>query len=611
MSETLPLPTDADEQSSANGDQLEDLHRVVDEALVAIHFQPIVNLSAREIFAYEALCRPQSDSFKGPQELIEAATAAGRIGELGRLNRSIAVDKCPGSPLFVNIDPHEFDQPWLVRPDDPIFRHKRSVYLEITETVPLKFFEHCHGVLAELRKKGALLAIDDLGAGFSNLKYIADLEPDIVKLDRDLVRGCEEGSREFGLLKSITRLCHEMQAKVIAEGVETVDELKAVLAAEVDYAQGYLLARPEAPPPAIRWPTELRWSWRPAAETQAAPEEPPEEEEASEPVSPAAVYIEVPTSETEANLHRETQELSDKLKDSESQKSTLTRRLKMMTERVDRLHRHLEELSASKERPAEQLKVDLAELIPATTVPTQPATTTTVRTKLPPRRSKRKAVMVLLPLLLVTAASGFLLVRSRGSRPPSSPNKVVSSSTPAVPAAEPTSTNVTSMALPDSSKIPTAELAARTAPSTPESAIESSDGPPPVPVETTASPTDRGGNIVLQATAVINQVNSWARAWSDQRVADYLSSYARSFEPPDGMSRGAWEAQRRQRLLAPTSITVALRDLEVTFPSPDLARATFLQSYKSPTFGDETRKTLELVWEDGDWQIAVEQSDDP
>jgi EAL domain-containing protein (putative c-di-GMP-specific phosphodiesterase class I) len=609
MSEALPLPTDAHEPSSANGKRLDDLHRVVDEALVAIHFQPIVNLSAREIFAYEALCRPQSDSFKGPQDLIEAATVAGRIGELGRLNRSIAVDRCPGSPLFVNIDPHEFDQPWLVRPDDPIFRHKRSVYLEITETVPLKFFEHCHGVLAELRKKGALLAIDDLGAGFSNLKYIADLEPDIVKLDRDLVRGCEEGSREFGLLKSITRLCHEMQAKVIAEGVETVDELKAVLAAEVDYAQGYLLARPEAPPPAIRWPSELRWDWRPESATPVVPEEPPEEEKPSEPVIPPAAVIEVPTPEIEANLQREIQELSDKLKDSEGRKATLTRRLKMMTERVERLHQHLEELSASKQRQAEQIKVDLDELIPATTVPARPATTTTVGTQPPHRRAKRKAALVLLPLLLVTAVSSFLLVRSRSSPPPSPQDTVDSSSRATVPAAGPVVTAAAAMEPPESSETSVAELAAPTASSTPDSATESSDGAAPVPVETTVLLTHGGGNIVLQASAVISRVNSWAQAWSDQRVADYLSSYARSFEPPDGMSRGAWEAQRRQRLLAPTSISVAIRDLEVTLPSPDLARATFLQSYKSPTFDDETRKTLELVREDGDWKIAVEQSE--
>jgi EAL domain-containing protein (putative c-di-GMP-specific phosphodiesterase class I) len=609
MPEALPLPTDADEQSSATGDQLENLHRVVDQALVAIHFQPIVNLSAREIFAYEALCRPQTDSFKGPQELIEAATAAGRIGELGRLNRSIAVDKCPGSPLFVNIDPHEFDQPWLVRPDDPIFRHKRSVYLEITETVPLKFFEHCHGVLAELRKKGALLAIDDLGAGFSNLKYIADLKPDIVKLDRDLVRGCHEGSREFGLLKSITRLCHEMQAKVIAEGVETVDELKAVLAAEADYAQGYLLARPEAPPPAIRWPTGISWDWRPTPQTQAAPEEHPEEEKASEPASPAGADIEGPTPEIEASLRREIQELSDQLKDSESQKATLTRRLKMMSERVDRLHRHLEELSASQEHQAERPKADLAEPATATNVAPQPATATTVRTQPPRRRSKPKAAMVLLPLLLVTATSSFLLVRSRGSQPPSPQNTVDSSSTPTVAVAEASLTAVTATEPADSSEVSTANSADRPTQPQPESATESLDGPPPAALSETASPGDRGGDIVPQATAVIYRVNSWARAWSDQRVADYLSSYARSFEPPNGLSRGAWEAQRRQRLLAPTSISVAIRDLEVTLPNPELARATFLQLYKSPTFGDETRKTLELVREDGDWKIAVEQSE--
>ncbi len=65
--------------------------------------------------------------------------------------------------------------------------------VEITESVPIKYFSQCHWVLAEIRQKGISLAIDDLGAGFSNLKYISDLQPEIVKLDRELIVGCVPG----------------------------------------------------------------------------------------------------------------------------------------------------------------------------------------------------------------------------------------------------------------------------------------------------------------------------------------------------------------------------------------------------------------------------------
>jgi EAL domain-containing protein (putative c-di-GMP-specific phosphodiesterase class I) len=115
--------------------------------------------------------------------------------------------------------------------------------------VPLSHFEQCHGVLAEIRARGILLAVDDLGAGYSNLKYIEELNPQVVKLDRQLVAGVRRNSRQEKLVRSIIRLCHDMDAKVVAEGIETLDELAAARDAGADYCQGYLLARPSYPPP--------------------------------------------------------------------------------------------------------------------------------------------------------------------------------------------------------------------------------------------------------------------------------------------------------------------------------------------------------------------------
>lgn len=239
-------------------DRIRAIHEVMDQKQLAIAFQPIVDLRTRRIFAYEALARPQTPEFSNPIELFEAAVQAGRVAELGRLHRTQAVAHCRDWPLFFNVFPNEFDYGWLVRPDDPIFRHKRPAFLEITESVPLKYFEQCHSVLAEIRKKGICLAIDDLGAGYSNLKYISDLAPEIVKLDRELVAGIRMGTRQFRLLRSIVHLCQAMEAQVVAEGIETVEELTVVMAAGVDYCQGYLLARPSFPPPSATWPPEVR-----------------------------------------------------------------------------------------------------------------------------------------------------------------------------------------------------------------------------------------------------------------------------------------------------------------------------------------------------------------
>jgi EAL domain-containing protein (putative c-di-GMP-specific phosphodiesterase class I) len=181
--------------------------------------------------------------------LLREAAEAGRSGELGRLLREMAIRECPHAPLFLNVIPNEFDDPWLVRPDDPIFRHKHPVYLEIVESVPLDYFEQCQSVLAEVRKKGARLAIDDFGSGFSNVKYIADLEPEIVKFDRKLIAGLTMDSRSFRLVESLVRLCRDLGSEVVAEGVETVNEFGAVLRAGVDYCQGYFFGHPGRPAP--------------------------------------------------------------------------------------------------------------------------------------------------------------------------------------------------------------------------------------------------------------------------------------------------------------------------------------------------------------------------
>lgn len=230
------------------------IHEMVDLSQVGIAFQPIVDVHRRRVFAYEALAANHNPLFASTPEIFEAAVQAGRVAELGRLHRDQAIRLCPHHPLFLNIDPHEFDYGWLVRPDDPMFRHRHPVTLEITESVPIKYFTQCHSVLAEIRRKGISLAIDDLGAGFSNLKYIADLQPELVKLDRELIVGCAPGNRQFRLLCSIVALCKEMSARTIAEGIETVGELRAAIDAGVDFVQGYLLGRPACPPPDLDWP---------------------------------------------------------------------------------------------------------------------------------------------------------------------------------------------------------------------------------------------------------------------------------------------------------------------------------------------------------------------
>ncbi len=225
--------------------------RLIEENQLRAVFQPIVDMTTGRVFAYEALARTTAPDVKSPPEMFEIAIAEGMCGRLGRRLRELSVEGCPDIPLFLNVHPNEFAERWLVQPDDPIFSHDNDVFLEITESVPLSHFEMCNSILREIRGKGINLVVDDLGAGYSNLKYIADLTPEVVKLDRGLIAGLADDVRLRKLVTAMVRLCEDLGAAVVAEGIETRLEAEAVLDAGVGFGQGYFLARPNFPPPPV------------------------------------------------------------------------------------------------------------------------------------------------------------------------------------------------------------------------------------------------------------------------------------------------------------------------------------------------------------------------
>jgi EAL domain-containing protein (putative c-di-GMP-specific phosphodiesterase class I) len=139
-----------------------------------------------------------------------------------------------------------------------VFFHDNDVYVEITESAAFTHYDLCVSVLREIQSRaGIFLAVDDLGAGHSNLKRILDLEPRIVKLDKALVTGLDKSLRQQILVRHVVRLCIELGAEVVAEGIETADELRAVIDTGAHFVQGYLLARPGYPLPPATWPSWL------------------------------------------------------------------------------------------------------------------------------------------------------------------------------------------------------------------------------------------------------------------------------------------------------------------------------------------------------------------
>jgi EAL domain-containing protein (putative c-di-GMP-specific phosphodiesterase class I) len=255
LASTKPPP--ADFQRAVSGSGLRGSVRDLTTSDLDVVFQPIVDLRNGSTFAYEALTRCKWPEFKNPLVLFQQAEMELACGPLGRKVREVAFERCPDAPLFVNLHPHELSDGWLVRPDDPLFFHDRADYLEITESPAFNYFGLCAGVLTEICSRGgAYLAVDDLGAGHSNLKRIVDLEPHVVKLDIALIRGIEKNRRQQILVRQVVSLCEELSAKVVAEGIETEDELHALLDTGAHYGQGYLFARPAYPVPSAHWPLD-------------------------------------------------------------------------------------------------------------------------------------------------------------------------------------------------------------------------------------------------------------------------------------------------------------------------------------------------------------------
>jgi EAL domain-containing protein (putative c-di-GMP-specific phosphodiesterase class I) len=187
-------------------------------------FQPIAHLDDGKLFAYETLVRCAVPGWNASHALRES-----RRGAIHRKTR--ADDPRDRHPLVrrdTGVLQPSPQRAGPVRPDDPLFSHDHDICLEITESVPSTYFDLCRSVLREVcGRVVAHLVIDDLGAGYSNLKLIADLEPKVVKLDRAVVRDLRRKPRHQKLVSMVVRLCGELGAAVVAEGIETPDELSA------------------------------------------------------------------------------------------------------------------------------------------------------------------------------------------------------------------------------------------------------------------------------------------------------------------------------------------------------------------------------------------------
>jgi diguanylate cyclase (GGDEF)-like protein/PAS domain S-box-containing protein len=242
-----------------------DLRRAMERGEFSLHYQPVVRLDEGRIAGFEALLRwmhPER-GWVSPNVFVPVAEEMGLIHSLGRWVIDEACsqasrwrDAFPGRPLrvSVNLSAAQFSQPDLA---DHVERSIHDcgiapgvLHFEITESVILEHDEPGRSMLERLRQLGVVLCMDDFGTGYSSLGYLHRFPIDELKIDREFVSGMEFDRRNAQLVQAIVALARNLGVPVVAEGVESREQLEALRELKCDFGQGFLFSEPVPHPEA-------------------------------------------------------------------------------------------------------------------------------------------------------------------------------------------------------------------------------------------------------------------------------------------------------------------------------------------------------------------------
>lgn len=243
----------------AESDRRNELEVELREAIwrdeLEVHYQPVFNLKSGEIELVEALVRwnHSTRGFVPPSEFIPIAEKAGLIVDLGKLVLGKAcrdVVKMPSNiGLAVNLSPVQFSKSDLV---DMVIAtlaetglHQSRLELEITEGVFLEENSQNLKTLEQLKHLGVSIVLDDFGVGYSSLSYLTAFPFDKVKIDKSFIQRFDRAETQT-VMTSIVHLAKTLRLSVVAEGIETEDQLKKLQSLGIDFGQGYLLGRPKS-----------------------------------------------------------------------------------------------------------------------------------------------------------------------------------------------------------------------------------------------------------------------------------------------------------------------------------------------------------------------------
>jgi len=219
---------------------------------INILYQPIVNLEDYSIIGYEALVRgPQNSLLNNPLILFNTAYHSNKIWELERLIRKKIIEDyltfdLKGKYISINVEPHSFADPEFRKfaEMNPYNLNYSNFVLEITERSHITDLTKFNEQLKLFKNCKFTIAIDDAGSGFASLYYIAEIKPDIIKLDISLIKNIDKNQQRRDIVKALVQFANDNHIKVLAEGIERIEELTEIKKIGICYGQGFYFAKP-------------------------------------------------------------------------------------------------------------------------------------------------------------------------------------------------------------------------------------------------------------------------------------------------------------------------------------------------------------------------------
>lgn len=233
------------------------LRTQIESQLVDVYFQPIIETRTGKIVKFEALARfyHQNKTYD-TQEMISVVEDLELIAALDDVVCRTALKQLPhiqkvyGEEIGLTLNRSlntKLDSLQVLQSSLDLIAESgvdpSRITIELTETAYFEQDQEHTVALEELRGQGIKIAIDDFGTGYSSFSYLEKGQFDLLKIDRKFVKSIEEGSTKYSIVKMITELAHKLNVKVVAEGVESEEELKVLASVGVDYMQGFLFSQ--------------------------------------------------------------------------------------------------------------------------------------------------------------------------------------------------------------------------------------------------------------------------------------------------------------------------------------------------------------------------------